>query len=188
MILNLTQMQIDDSSLRSFSTFYIQNYFEFMEKALFHVSYTASCIKSQVLWFSKDARIRKPFHFKDFLNKILTLLFSCLHHLLMLNLMSSKQSLRSVHIDALLKTGLNISLFYTSFCTCFPLSVLFCPFLKRSHLYLHALEYALELNVTGPLLGLRQFLTIERPVKMIKHAFYFMLRVLFIYELFSFLS
>ena len=37
-----------------------------MEKALFHVSYTASCIKSQVLWFSKDARIRKPFHFKDF--------------------------------------------------------------------------------------------------------------------------
>ena len=153
MILNLTQMQSDDSSLRSFSTFYIQNYFEFMEKALFHVSYTASCIKSQVLWFSKDARIRKPFHFKDFLNKILTLLFSCLHHLLMLNLMSSKQSLRSVHIGALLKTGLNISLFYTSFCTCFPLSVLFCPFLKRSHLYRHTLEYALELKCYRPTLG-----------------------------------
>ena len=102
--------------------------------------------------------------------------------------MSSKESLRSGHIGALLKTGVNISLFYTSFCTYFPLSVLFCPFLKRSHLCLHALEYALELNVTGPLLGLRQFLTIERPVKMIKDAFYFMLRVFFIYELFSFLS
>ena len=38
-----------------------------MEKALFRVSYTSSCIKSQFLWFNKDARIsKKLFFFKDF--------------------------------------------------------------------------------------------------------------------------
>ena len=40
----------------------------------------------------------------------------------------------------------------------------------------------------GPLLGLRQFLTIGNPLKMIKNAFYFMLKALFVPEIFSFLS
>ena len=40
----------------------------------------------------------------------------------------------------------------------------------------------------GQLLGLRQFLTIENPLKMMKIAFYLMLKTLFVLEIFSFLS
>ena len=39
---------------------------------------------------------------------------------------------------------------------------------------------------TGKTSGLRQFLTIESPLKMMKNAFYFMLKALFILELFTF--
>ena len=39
---------------------------------------------------------------------------------------------------------------------------------------------------TGKTSGLRQFLTIESPLKMKKNAFYFMLKALFILELFTF--
>ena len=40
----------------------------------------------------------------------------------------------------------------------------------------------------GQLLGLRQFLTIENPLKMMKIAFYLMLKTLFVLEIFTFLS
>ena len=33
-------------------------------------------------------------------------------------------------------------------------------------------------NIKGPLSGLRQFLTIENPLKMMENAFYFMLKAL----------
>ena len=40
----------------------------------------------------------------------------------------------------------------------------------------------------GPLLGLRQFLTIENSLKVMKNAFYFILKALFILETLSFLA
>ena len=40
----------------------------------------------------------------------------------------------------------------------------------------------------GPLSGLRQFLTTERLLKMMKNAFYFILKALFVLEIFKFLS
>ena len=40
----------------------------------------------------------------------------------------------------------------------------------------------------GPLLILKQFLTIKNPLKMMKNAFYFMLKTLFVPEIFKFLS
>ena len=40
----------------------------------------------------------------------------------------------------------------------------------------------------GPLFGLRQFLTTESPLKIIKNAFYFILKALLILEIFTFLS
>ena len=40
----------------------------------------------------------------------------------------------------------------------------------------------------SPLSALRQFLTIESPLNMMKNAFYFMLNVLFVFEIFTFLS
>ena len=40
----------------------------------------------------------------------------------------------------------------------------------------------------GPFSGLRQFLTIESPLKMTKNAFYFTLKALFVFEIFTFLS
>ena len=40
----------------------------------------------------------------------------------------------------------------------------------------------------GTLLGLRQFLATESPLKMMKNAFYFMLKALFVRKIFQFLS
>ena len=40
----------------------------------------------------------------------------------------------------------------------------------------------------GPLSSLRQFLRTESSLKMMKNAFYFMLKALFILEIFTFLS
>ena len=40
----------------------------------------------------------------------------------------------------------------------------------------------------GPLSGLRQFLTTESPLKMIKNAFYFMLEALIVLNIFKFWS
>ena len=40
----------------------------------------------------------------------------------------------------------------------------------------------------GPLSGLRQFLTTETSLKMMKNAIYFMLKVLFVLKIFTFLS
>ena len=40
----------------------------------------------------------------------------------------------------------------------------------------------------GSVSGLRQFLTIENPLKMMKNTFYFMLKVFFVFEIFTILS
>ena len=45
-----------------------------------------------------------------------------------------------------------------------------------------------SLELEGPLLGLRQFLTTERSFKMMKNTFYFMLKALFALEIFKFFS
>ena len=42
--------------------------------------------------------------------------------------------------------------------------------------------------IKGALSGLRQFLTTESPLKMMKNAFYFILKVLFVLKTFKFLS
>ena len=42
-------------------------------------------------------------------------------------------------------------------------------------------------NIKGPFSGLRQFLLTENPLKMMKNAFYFMLTVFFVLELFRLL-
>ena len=46
----------------------------------------------------------------------------------------------------------------------------------------------LELLFNGPLSGLRQFLATESPLKMMKNAFYFTLKALFVLQIFNFLS
>ena len=42
--------------------------------------------------------------------------------------------------------------------------------------------------ISSPLLGLRQFVTTENPLNMMKNAIYFMLKALFILNIFTFLS
>ena len=42
--------------------------------------------------------------------------------------------------------------------------------------------------VKGAVYGLRQFLTTESPLKMMKNAFYFTLKALFVLRIFKFLS
>ena len=42
-------------------------------------------------------------------------------------------------------------------------------------------------QIKGPLLVLRQFLTTESPLKMVKNAFHFMLIAFFIFEIYKFL-
>ena len=46
----------------------------------------------------------------------------------------------------------------------------------------------LSLNIKGALSGLRQFLTSESPLKMMKNAFYFTSKAFFVLKIFSFLS
>ena len=50
------------------------------------------------------------------------------------------------------------------------------------------LKFFLLDTFKGPPSDLRQFLTIESPLKMIKNAFYFMIKALFVLEIFTFLS
>ena len=40
----------------------------------------------------------------------------------------------------------------------------------------------------GPLLSLREFLTIESPLKMMKSTFYFIIKVIFLLDIFTILS
>ena len=42
--------------------------------------------------------------------------------------------------------------------------------------------------IKGALSGLRDFLAIERPLKMMKNTFYFTLKALFVLKIFKFLS
>ena len=43
-----------------------------------------------------------------------------------------------------------------------------------------------QLYIKGPLLGLKQFLTIESPLKMMKNGFCFILKAIFVLEIFTF--
>ena len=43
------------------------------------------------------------------------------------------------------------------------------------------------INIKGALLGLRQFLETKNPLKMMKNAFYFILKAVFVLEIFKFL-
>ena len=42
-------------------------------------------------------------------------------------------------------------------------------------------------NLKGSLCGVRQFVTAKNPLKLIKNAFHFMLKALFVFEIFTFL-
>ena len=42
-------------------------------------------------------------------------------------------------------------------------------------------------NLKGSLCGVRQFLTAKNPLKLTKNAFHFMLKALFVFEIFTFL-
>ena len=53
---------------------------------------------------------------------------------------------------------------------------------------LTALGIPIRLDFKGALSGLRQFLTIESPLKLIKNAFYFILKAIFVLKIFKFLS
>ena len=50
------------------------------------------------------------------------------------------------------------------------------------------LRVPLRVVLKGPLSGLRQFVTIENPTKTLKNASYFLLKALFVLEMFTFLS
>ena len=45
-----------------------------------------------------------------------------------------------------------------------------------------------EINIKGSLSGLRQFLTTEAPLKIMKNAFYFTLKALFVLKIFKLFS
>ena len=45
-----------------------------------------------------------------------------------------------------------------------------------------------KFSIKGPLLGVRRFLTAENPLKMMKNAFYFMLKARFVFKIFKCLS
>ena len=49
-------------------------------------------------------------------------------------------------------------------------------------------EKLLFKQIKGPLLGLRQFLTTESPLNMMKNNFYFILKALFVLKIFKFFS
>ena len=57
-------------------------------------------------------------------------------------------------------------------------------YVRRKYLYVSTWTF---LMLKGPILGLGQFLTIESPLKKKRNAFYFMLRALFVLEVFTFL-
>ena len=71
------------------------------------------------------------------------------------------------------------------------------PQVKNSHRYPFSRYFLVELDtlkkffsfvVKDALSGLRQFLATESPLKMMKNAFYFTLKALFILKMFKFLS
>ena len=56
------------------------------------------------------------------------------------------------------------------------------------HLNETYIAYGYLQSLKGALSGLRQFLTTESPLKMMKNAFYFNLKALFVLKIFKFLS
>ena len=57
------------------------------------------------------------------------------------------------------------------------------------HISFHAYQdFKQGSGLKGPLSSLKQFLTIESPLQMMKNAFYSMLKALFILDIFTFLS
>ena len=57
---------------------------------------------------------------------------------------------------------------------------------KHSNMWIIDLHTCIVLQ--GPVSGMRQFLTTESPLKMMKNAFYFILKTFFALEIFSYLS
>ena len=49
-------------------------------------------------------------------------------------------------------------------------------------------KLGLNLYFKGPLLSLRKYMAIERPLKIMKNAFYFTLRALFAFKIFKYFS
>ena len=68
-------------------------------------------------------------------------------------------------------------------CNIFMISLTYIVLYKKTTKFKFRNSY-----LQGPLSGLRQFLTIESPLKMMKNTFYFMLKVLFVLEISTFLS
>ena len=54
--------------------------------------------------------------------------------------------------------------------------------------YVCSTNFRFLMKLKGPFLGLRQFLLIESPLKMMKNAFHFIWKALFIFEIFTFFS
>ena len=61
-------------------------------------------------------------------------------------------------------------------------------FLNKDKLERFYLDMVNKIGLKGALKGLRQFLITESPLKMMKNAFYFALKALFVLEIFKFFS
>ena len=62
-----------------------------------------------------------------------------------------------------------------------------CIFIKKENpVQVFSIEFSG--NLKGALSGLRQFLAIENPIKMMENAFYFTSKALFVFNIFKFLS
>ena len=65
---------------------------------------------------------------------------------------------------------------------------IFKLYIIRKRLFTMSSKCQLTLVPKDPLSDVRQFLTTESPFKMMKNAFYFMLKALFVLQIFKFLS
>ena len=80
-------------------------------------------------------------------------------------------------------------LFSSSFChLCSNLKSACCVKCARLKLQKNLFRFLLICSLKGPFSGLRQFPIIESPLKMIKNTFYFVLKALFVHEIFKLLS
>ena len=131
----------------------------FIELVCSHGKSTFSCFlycqlyKISIIFVSikMPELVRSPSFIKIFLNKILTLVFNCLHHLQILKSWSViKREFEIGLYWCPFKNWLKIfPILYILLCV-FPLICLVSSFLKRLHPFPPALEYAMELNVAGP--------------------------------------
>ena len=64
----------------------------------------------------------------------------------------------------------------------------FCHYCLHAFITEEVLKCHIKDHFKGPVSGLRQFLATESPFKMMKNAFYFTLKALFILKIFKFLA